>query len=71
VEQLLEATVVNSQDPRLLSVEIYSRRPVRGAVPFGVNVSFHSGARICGYIVHTAAAGSARPGRRFPSAHEI
>ncbi|MGA5442471.1 hypothetical protein ACPCKW_23540 [Streptomyces griseoincarnatus] len=72
VEQYLGSVLTGSQDQRIRDVEVYGARPVRGAVPYGLNVTFHSGNRISCYIAHALRAGVNEPGtRRFPSIRSI
>lgn len=72
VEEYLAAVLTGSQDRRIHDVEVYGARPVRGAVPYGLKVAFHSGARISCYVAHALRPGVSEPGtRRFPSIRTI
>ncbi|MBC7267414.1 hypothetical protein ACF09G_31545 [Streptomyces albogriseolus] len=72
VEEYLAAVLTGSRDRRIRDVEVYGARPVRGAVPYGLNVTFHSGARISCYVAHALRAGVNEPGtRRFPSVRAV
>lgn len=57
VERYLGALLTGAQYPEVAAVELYADRPKQGAVPHGLNVRFHSGARIFLYVRHQVPAG--------------
>lgn len=57
VERYLGALITGAQCTEVAAVELYADREKAGAVPHGLNVRFHSGARICLYVRHAVPAG--------------
>lgn len=57
VERYLGALITGAQHLEVAEVKLYADREKQGAVPHGLNVRFHSGARIYLYVRHQVASG--------------
>lgn len=65
VEAYLEALLVNAPGGEISAVDRYSQRAKVGAVPYGMTLSFYSGARIFLYFRYLVAQG------RLPVPHKV
>ncbi|MCM2430955.1 hypothetical protein [Streptomyces sp. RKAG337] len=71
VERYLISVLTARQDPYVRWVEPLSA--LGGSIPYGLRITFHSGAIVCCYVAHalpSASSGSV-PGTRFPSIQHI
>lgn len=57
VDQHLTAVILNSGSREIVSAQPFSGREQAGAIPYGVKVVFHDGARIYLNVVHAVPAG--------------
>lgn len=70
VEQYLAGVLTARQDPFIRRVEPLSA--ANGAIPFGLNVTFHCGAAVCCYVAYLVPAGYSRPlGGPYPALRQI
>ncbi|MFI6112756.1 hypothetical protein [Kitasatospora sp. NPDC051164] len=70
VERYLVGVLTARQDPFIRPVEPLSA--ANGAIPFGLNITFHCGAAVCCYVAYLVPAGYSRPlGGPYPALREV
>jgi hypothetical protein len=57
VERYVGALLTGAQDKETSAVSLYADRPIGRGVPYGLNVHFHSGAKVFLYARHCVPAG--------------